>query len=50
MFKLNSHHRYGKVSAALAGSVHFQPLGDGRLVVRYSVPDVGAGQASVTAG
>lgn len=35
-----------KVSAALAGRVHFQPLPDGRLVVRYVVPDVGAGSAS----
>ena len=32
-----------KVSAALAGQVHFQPLGDGRVVVRYSTIDVNGG-------
>lgn len=35
-----------KVSAATAGRVTFQSLPDGRLVVRYSVPDVGAGRSS----
>ena len=33
-----------KVSAAVAGSVTFQSLADGRLVVRYSAPDVAAGR------
>ena len=35
-----------KVSAATSGRVAFQSLPDGRLVVRYAVPDVGAGQSS----
>lgn len=35
-----------KVSAAAAGSVTFQSLSDGRLVVRYSAPDVGAGRVA----
>jgi len=38
-----------KVSAALAGLVHFQALADGRLVVRYRAPNVGAGQSSAPA-
>lgn len=33
-----------KVSAAVAGSATFQSLADGRLVVRYSAPDVAAGR------
>ena len=35
-----------KVSAATSGRVAFQSLPDGRLVVRYAVPRVGAGQSS----
>ena len=33
-----------KVSAAVAGSATFQSLADGRLVVRYSAPDVAVGR------
>ena len=36
-----------KVSAAVAGRVTFQSLIDGRLVVRYSAPDVAAGRVGV---
>ena len=36
-----------KVSAATSGRVAFQSLPDGRLVVRYAVPDVGAGRVGV---
>ena len=37
-----------KVSAALSGACSFSNLPDGRLVVKYSAPDVAAGKVSAT--